>query len=283
MTRFNPGTRVVTEDGTVGLVVESGAARTLVRFSDGSTVDLAGEALTGLASWKEGGDGPTDPFPTFEPFVIYRCVVGSRAFGLDSPDSDTDLRGIYLPPADRLFSLDGVPEQIERKESEECYWELSKFLKLALKANPNILECLYTPLVLFATPLAGELRSIRSAFLSKLLYQTYNGYVLSQFKKLDADQRLRGAYRWKHAMHLIRLLLSGITALREGYVPVRVEAHRERLLAIKAGALPFAEVDAWRLALHEEFDDAFRTTRLPDRPDVPAVDAFLIRARRGTV
>ena len=79
--------------------------------------------------------------------VIYRCVIGSRAYGLDTDESDTDRRGIYLPPADLQWSLYGVPEQLENDENQEAYWELQKFLIMALKANPNILECLYTPIV----------------------------------------------------------------------------------------------------------------------------------------
>jgi predicted nucleotidyltransferase len=50
---------------------------------------------------------------------------------------------------------------------------------MALKANPNVLECLYSPLVEMATPLAQELLAMRSIFLSRLVYQTYNGYVMS--------------------------------------------------------------------------------------------------------
>jgi predicted nucleotidyltransferase len=76
----------------------------------------------------------------------------ARAYGLDSATSDTDRRGIYLPPARLHWSLAGVPEQIEDKDAEECYWELQKFLVLALKANPNVLECLYTPMVERTTP-----------------------------------------------------------------------------------------------------------------------------------
>src|SRR5262249_2709165 len=134
------------------------------------------------------------------PYVIYRCVVGSRAYGLSGEGSDTDRRGFFLPPADLHWSLQGVPEQLESPATEECYWELGKFLELALRANPNVLECLYTPLVEHATPLALELRAQRAAFLSKLVYQTFNGYVLSQFKKLEQDLRSRGAIRWKHVM-----------------------------------------------------------------------------------
>ena len=59
--------------------------------------------------------------------------------------------------------------------------------------------------------------------------------------------------------------------------------HREQLLAIKRGELPWAEVNAWRLELHQEFDAAYAATALPEQPDSAAVDAFLIRARRSMV
>jgi predicted nucleotidyltransferase len=219
----------------------------------------------------------------FKRHVILRCVIGSRAYGLDHSESDTDYRGVYLPPAELQWSLFGVPEQLEDDATQETYWELQKFLVLALKANPNVLECLYTPLIEHATPLTEELLAMRSSFLSKLVYQTYNGYVMSQFKKLSGDLRNKGEVKWKHVMHLIRLLLSGVTALRAGVVPVRVEEHRERLLAIRAGEVRWDELDGWRVRLHEEFDAAFAATRLPDRPDYAAVNAFLIRARRAMV
>ena len=45
--------------------------------------------------------------------VIYRCVIGSRAYGLEHEASDTDRRGVYLPPAELHWSLQGVPEQVE--------------------------------------------------------------------------------------------------------------------------------------------------------------------------
>jgi hypothetical protein len=144
-----------------------------------------------------------------------------------------------------------------------------------------VLECLYTPLIETLTPLAEELLAMRAIFLSKFIYQTYNGYVLSQFKKLEQDLRTTGEPNWKHAMHLIRLLISGITVLREGFVMVRVDAYRERLLAIRHKAMPWEEVNAWRLRLHREFDQAFGATTLPERPDYERANAFLIKARRS--
>ena len=231
------------------------------------------------AGLRQGGAAAHNLFD----FVIYRCVVGSRAYGLADDNSDTDRRGIYLPPADLQWSLAGVPEQLDNPKGEEHYWELEKFIVLALKANPNVLECLYTPLVEMTTPLADELLDMRSIFVSKLIYQTYNGYVLSQFKKLNKDIQNYGTMRWKHAMHLIRLLLAGIVILDEGYVPVLVQNHREDLLAIRRGEMTWDAINAWRLQLHEKFDHAFKRTQLPERPNYEAANTFLIKARRKMV
>lgn len=273
--------------GAVAVVVHAPADTThayRVRFPDGFETTLDPRELAGRKQSErpELSEEAHDENALFDR-VIYRCVVGSRAYGLDEEGSDTARRGIYLPPEERHWSLAGVPEQLERAETQECYWEVRKFLLLALKANPTVLECLYTPLVEAATPLAEELRAERHRFLSRLLYQTYNGYVLSQFKKLEADLRNRGAARWKHAMHLVRLLLAGVAALREGDLPVRVEEHREALLSIRRGEVSWEDLNAWRLRLHAEFDEALPATRLPERPDAEWANDFLIRARRSAL
>src|SRR2546427_2696941 len=256
--------------GTVGVVIKAPTDHEhsyRVRFADGLEVPLKRSEVTMLALFKEGELGGSGVFAARTDLyerVIYRCIIGSQAYGLADSESDIDRRGVYLPSADQHWSLYGVPEQLENDATQEAYWELQKFLVLALKANPNILECLYSPLVEKATPLAEELLAMRSIFLSRMVYQTYNGYVMSQFKKMQADIRNHGTVKWKHVMHLIRLLLSGIAALRDGYVPVKVDTHRDRLLAIRRGEVPWKEVDNWRLSLHQEFNAAFETTRLPE-------------------
>lgn len=273
--------------GATGVVVQAPVDPThayRVRFVDGREASLRrGELAVRKEVQREAlGLGPDVRLADrgLERYVIYRCVIGSRAYGLEGEGSDTDRRGVYLPPAALHWSLRGVPEQLEDPVTRDCYWELQKFLVLALKANPNVLECLWTPLVEHADPLAQELLALRGAFLSKLVYVTFNGYVISQFRKLEQDLRARGAPRWKHAMHLIRLLLAGEALLRTGELPVRVGEHRERLLAIKRGEVTWAELEAWRHALHAAFDRAHATTTLPERPDYARVDAFLIAARR---
>src|SRR5439155_676426 len=133
-----------------------------------------------------GGSDAADLFR----FVIYRCIVGSTAYGLSQPGSDVDRRGFYLPPADLHWSLAGVPEQLET-DLEEVYWELGKF------------------------------------------------------------------------------------------VPLAVDEYRDRLLAIRRGELPWQEVEAWRLSLHQQLDRALASTKLPEHPDYEQANAWLIRARRA--
>ncbi len=278
--------RIAHPAGAVGVIVRSPMDRShayRVKFSDGFEAAIHHEQLVRLSEFKYGliraPDAALKSAGLYDR-VIYRCVIGSRAYGLDDDASDTDRRGVYLPPSELHWSLYGVPEQLENDETQECYWELQKFITLALKANPNVLECLYSPIVESVTPLGEELLGMRDAFLSKLVFQTYSGYVASQFKKMQIDIRNQGRVKWKHVMHLIRLLLSGTHVLREGTVSVDAGEYRERLLTIKRGKMPFADADAWRKELQRNFEAAFKTTALPERPDYERVDRFLIDARR---
>lgn len=272
--------------GSVGVVVESPPSNDhpyLMQFADGQTVIAYFSELA--LRRKEVDYELATVAEDLHPYVIYRCRVGSKAFGLATAASDDDLRGIYLPPARLQWSLYRLPEQLESvgDGNDEVYWELGKFLRLALKANPNVLETLWTPHVVDATGLAQELRTIRRAFLSKHIYKTYSGYVLSQFRRMANAVKNQRTYKPKHAMHLIRLLYSGIAALQTGEIQVDVSDRREELLGIRNGALEFEEVKRRALALDKEFQQAFERTDLPDQPDFAAVDEFLIRARRSVV
>ena len=279
-----PNKSLVHPRGAVGVVTRTPTGEEnhfLVRFPDGFEKSLTGDQIEVLKYFKDRLQGQNANPQGFdlEAFIIYRCVMGSKAYGLDTDASDIDRRGIYLAPAELQWSLFGAPEQFEDNAAQAVYWELQKFLIMALRANPNILECLYSPLIEKTTPLAEELLSIRQGFLSQMIFQTFNGYALSQFKKIEQDLRNQGEVRWKHAMHLLRLLITGAATLREHRVPVRVESHRDRLLAIKTGAVPWREVDAWRRELHQDFEKALSETKLPERPDYEAANRFLIKAR----
>jgi uncharacterized protein len=80
-----------------------------------------------------------------------------------------------------------------------------------------------------------------------------------------------------------RLLYSGIEALNTGAIRIDVAEQRQELLAIKSGALSFEQAKAKALELDQQFQEAYRETKLPEQPDYRRADEFLIWARRRMV
>ena len=297
-----PGTQVVTvhkkrytttkgaffkRRGSVGVVIQSPGDNKhpyLVRFPNGHEVSYTRNELAirkreieeTLLDYQCSGENLLQ-------FKVYECLVGSRAYGLADEHSDRDLRGIYLPPAQLHWSIFGVPEQLEDKEQDRVYWEFEKFLRLALKANPNILEVLFTPIKLHVAPLAEELIAHRHIFVSKHIYKTYGGYVLSQFKRMDQDLRNRGEIRFKHACHCLRLLMAGCHALTTGEIMVHVGEYRDLLFQIKQGEIPFPEIQQIVREWESKFNRAFDQTTLPDYPDFEKANDILLNARKSMV
>ncbi|MBA2949949.1 nucleotidyltransferase domain-containing protein [Streptomyces himalayensis] len=214
--------------------------------------------------------------------TVYACVMGSRAFGLATDTSDTDRRGVFLAPTRLFWRFEKPPTHVDGPAEEQFSWELERFCELALRANPNILECLHSPLVAYADETGRELLSLRGAFLSRRAHETFTRYALGQRKKLEADVRQHGGPRWKHAMHLLRLLMSCRDLLRTGQLTIDVGAERDPLLAVKRGEVPWQEVESRMARLAAEADEAATRSPLPAEPDRARVEDFLIRVRRAS-
>jgi hypothetical protein len=92
------------------------------------------------------------------------------------------------------------------------------------------------------------------------------------------DLELSRELRPKNAYNLIRLLATATRWLREGTPTFEAEgALRERLLAIKKGDVPLADVLAEAEAMAPELERARDASKLPRRPDVVRADALLRR------
>jgi len=114
--------------------------------------------------------------------IIFECISGSRAYGLATPNSDTDIRGVFILPKESFYSLDYVG-QINNETNDIVYYELRKFIELCAKNNPNILELLNVPkeCVLYKHPIFDEIK--QEYFLSKLCKITFANYAFTQIKK----------------------------------------------------------------------------------------------------
>ncbi|WP_459210146.1 nucleotidyltransferase domain-containing protein [Aquimarina rhabdastrellae] len=114
--------------------------------------------------------------------IIFECISGSKSYGLDSKNSDTDIRGVFIHPKKDFYSLDHI-DQINDETNDIVFYELKKFISLLEKNNPNILELLFVPD--FCIIQKNSLFDLIKAeyFLSKLCKNTFVNYAFTQIKK----------------------------------------------------------------------------------------------------
>lgn len=93
--------------------------------------------------------------------VLHAVESGSRAWGFSSPDSDYDVRFIYLRPQEFYLRLDRTRDVIEWQLDETLDingWDLQKALRLLQNSNPTIFEWNDSPIVYHTTPFWASIR-----------------------------------------------------------------------------------------------------------------------------
>lgn len=115
-------------------------------------------------------------------WLIFEVITGSKAYGLATAISDTDIRGVFVLPKDFYYSLDYIP-QVSSESNDIVYYELKRFIELLVKNNPNILELLDVPesCVLYRDEIMDLVTP--GLFLSKLCEKTFANYAYTQIKK----------------------------------------------------------------------------------------------------
>lgn len=123
---------------------------------------------------------------------IFEGITGSQLYGTNTPESDTDTRGVCVEPIEVLldpFMFFEVKDSFETGDDRAIY-SLKKFFKLCADCNPNILELLYIPeqFTLYKDNRWDYIVQNRNLFLSKNIKHRFLGYAFSQ---LDAIKRHR--------------------------------------------------------------------------------------------
>jgi predicted nucleotidyltransferase len=210
--------------------------------------------------------------------IILQAITGSVAYGLDTEGSDIDRHGIYLAPTRQLLGIFPPEQTIVTTSPDSTFHEVGKFVMLATKANPTILEQLFLDTYEVLHPAAQLLVDNRDMFLSARVMQSYGRYAMSQVRQLqargDSHPSHMGRRAAKHARHCFRLLQQGRQLLETGTLTVRVDNPRE-LFAI--GTLPVEEMVARFEAEYARFTAI--PTNLPDEPDLPRINAILVEIR----
>lgn len=124
--------------------------------------------------------------------ILFEAIVGSRAYGTAHAESDEDIKGVYVQPTASLLTLTERPEQYSDERGDRVFYSLSRFLKLAEKANPNIIEMLFMPedCVRSIHPAFREVLDARNLFITRQVYQSHVNYARAQIRKA------RGQNKW---------------------------------------------------------------------------------------
>lgn len=124
--------------------------------------------------------------------ILYTAIVGSQAYGTATPESDEDVHGLFVLPANKYLALSPPAEQLGDDRSNVIYYSLRRALELLTAANPNLLELLFLPAdcVLRSSPEMATLLEHRHLFLSRRCADTHVSYARAQIK------RARGQNKW---------------------------------------------------------------------------------------
>lgn len=238
-----------------------------------------------------------EEFPSFplDSRLIVLGEMGSTAHGTHGHViDDYDLMGVVVPPSRYIIGL-GHWEDWVRPPDESgldvTIYSLSKYVRLMLKQNPNVLGLLWLQDENYhARKWWWDLFvSRRREFASKAAYQPFIGYATSQLKKAVSGNSQRGynsekrkemvakfGYDTKNAAHLIRLLRMGIEFLKNGELNV-FRQDREELKAIKRGEWNMESVHAEALRLFEEAKEVHNSSPLPEHPNYPLAEELVMQ------
>lgn len=203
--------------------------------------------------------------------ILLAVEAGSRAWGFASPDSDYDVRFIYVRKREDYLRVDSLRDVIEWQLDEVLDingWDLKKALSAAAKGNPNILEWAGSPIVYRQVEEWPTLRdAIRQYFSEKTALCHYYGTANNtRLSYLSGEQ-----VRYKKYFYALRPLLCCNWVERYHTVPpVRFEG----LLTM------FREPDEVLTAeLYAAIQDLLEKKKVTEEkelnPQIPIIQAFI--------
>lgn len=230
------------------------------------------------------------------PNTILLGFRGSIAHGMylnpEDPNSvdDKDIMGVCISPIENYFGLEHF-EQRERmlRDWDSVIYELSKYVRLLEKSNPNVLSLLWLEPnhYIYKDALGHKLVASRDLFVSRKIYHSFTGYAHAQLKRMTHSERKgymgkkrktlveKFGYDTKNAAHCIRLLRMGIEFLREGELFVQ-RKDAPQLMEIKTGQWGLEKVKAEADRLFKRAETAYDECKLPKQPDRKKINVLLV-------
>ncbi|MBS2034398.1 nucleotidyltransferase domain-containing protein [bacterium] len=232
---------------------------------------------------------------TFEP--LFATLSGAHLYGFESPDSDVDLRGAFVLPLDQLLGLREPVQTINKSFDEHgleidlvCH-DILKYCKLLNKSSGEILEQLYSNLVVWDSDYLEELRELFRPHVGKEFYYHYRGFLQNQLRLIERPESTV-----KETLYGYRVALTGIHLLRSGqmnaHLPSLLEDYPESgvgdLVTQKRATCEHAPLDPGARERHltrlrqleQELQQAYQGSSLPCSGGAfQALHDFVVRVR----
>lgn len=223
--------------------------------------------------------------------ILFKTIVGSKLYGLDTPESDTDYRGFGMPDVSAIIGLTRQ-EQDESKSlddnTEGTIFSLNKYLHLLMKGNPTVFEIAFAN-EKFHVESTSEGLSIcgfvRTHFVTKHLFKPYSAYFRAQQRELNNTKRTgkrlelvkKYGYDTKFASHAARLGYQCCELMKDGTLNPTLEGvEREICMGIKTGQYSLSRVNDILTTLDKDMYYEYEKSKLPAHPDFDVINDFVI-------
>jgi len=181
---------------------------------------------------------------------LVKCIGGSTAYGLNTPESDIDYRGVFVNtnPAE-IVGLDRF-DVVQKQETDDIvYYEVRRFFELLKEGNTGALEILFNENFIEVSDEFEEVKKFRTSFIDvDRMYKCLLGYMQGERRLANGErtgqlgskrkaQLDKYGFSPKNATQLLRLAFCGNTLFHKGYFPVNVKTENveiwEKLMSVK--------------------------------------------------
>jgi hypothetical protein len=116
--------------------------------------------------------------------IIFEGIVGSQAYGIATPTSDVDKKGVFIQDQDSILGF-GYIDQINDAKNDQTFYEIKRFIELLASNNPNILELLNLPedCIVYKDPIFDLVLEHKNDFITKMCRHSFGGYAVEQIRK----------------------------------------------------------------------------------------------------
>lgn len=239
-----------------------------------------------------------------DPSVILRAEVGSRLYGTNLGDSgDRDELGIRVESFKEIAGFTEFEQDVWRTaeiregvhdapsqagDLDLTIYGLRKFLRLALKGNPTIIQLLFVPRERWVqgNDIGRALQDLAPSIVSRAAGGAFLGYLQAQrmrfigerggsHGKVHEEDYEKFGYDTKYAMHMLRLGFQGVELLTTGKLTFPVP-ERDFLLRVRTGGSDPQEILTRTGELEREIKDLLDTSPLPRYGDQAGVEAWML-------